>query len=79
MRQLVYGVAASLDGFITGPKGEHEWIVPDSGIDFRAIYSRFDTGLMGRALAAICCKARGCGLWWSPPRSILLDILKSLS
>jgi dihydrofolate reductase len=48
MRRLVYGVATSLDGFIAGPGGEHDWIFPDSGIDFRAIYSRFDTLLMGR-------------------------------
>lgn len=48
MRQLVYGVAASLDGFIAGPNGEYDWILPDSGIDFRAIYSKFDTFLMGR-------------------------------
>lgn len=48
MRQLIYGVAASLDGFIAGPNGEYDWIFPDSGIDFRAIYSRFDTLLMGR-------------------------------
>jgi dihydrofolate reductase len=48
MRQLVYGVAASLDGFIAGPGGEYDWITPDSGVDFHAIYSRFDTGLMGR-------------------------------
>jgi dihydrofolate reductase len=48
MRRLVYGVAASLDGFIAGPNGEYDWITPDSGIDFSAIYRRFDTGLMGR-------------------------------
>jgi dihydrofolate reductase len=48
MRRLVYTVAASLDGFIAGPNGEYDWITPDSGIDFRAIYARFDAGLMGR-------------------------------
>jgi dihydrofolate reductase len=48
MRQLRYGVAMSLDGFIAGPNGEYDWIVPDSGIDFAAIYARFDTLLMGR-------------------------------
>ena len=48
MRQLVYCVAASLDGFIAGPNDEHDWIVPDSGIDFHALHSRFDTMLMGR-------------------------------
>jgi dihydrofolate reductase len=48
MRQLIYGVAASLDGFIAGPNGEYDWIVPDSGIDFVGLYSKFDTFLMGR-------------------------------
>jgi dihydrofolate reductase len=48
MRRISYGVAASLDGFIAGPQGEHDWITPDSGIDFAAIYNRFDTVLMGR-------------------------------
>ncbi len=48
MRRLVYSVVTSLDGFIAGPKGEYDWIAPDSGIDFAALYSRFDTGLMGR-------------------------------
>jgi dihydrofolate reductase len=47
-RRLVYNVAASLDGFIAGPDGEVDWITPDSAIDFRAIYSRFDIFLMGR-------------------------------
>jgi dihydrofolate reductase len=47
MRRLVYGVAASLDGFIAGPHGEVDWILPNSGIDFRAIYSKYDTLLMG--------------------------------
>jgi len=48
MRRLRYGVAASLDGFIAGPNGEYDWIVPDSGIDFAAIWAEFDTLLMGR-------------------------------
>ena len=48
MRRLVYAVATSLDGFIAGPRGEYDWITPDSGVDFAALYSRFDTLLMGR-------------------------------
>lgn len=48
MRRLVYSVAKSLDGFIAGPKGEHDWISRDSGIDFVALYSRFDILLLGR-------------------------------
>jgi len=48
LRRLVYCVATSLDGFIAGPKGEYDWIAPDSGIDFAAIYAKYDTLLMGR-------------------------------
>ena len=48
MRQLVYSVATSLDGFIAGPNGEIDWIDPNAGIDFRALHCRFDTMLMGR-------------------------------
>ncbi|MFZ0744247.1 MAG: dihydrofolate reductase family protein [Terracidiphilus sp.] len=48
MRRLRYNVAASLDGFIAGPKGEYDWITPNSGIDFAALYRQFDTLLMGR-------------------------------
>ena len=47
-RQLRYQVAASLDGFIAGPNGEYDWIVPDPGIDFAALYREFDTAVMGR-------------------------------
>jgi len=48
MRRLVYSVAASLDGFIAGPKGEYDWIVQDPAFDFVALWERFDTLLMGR-------------------------------
>ena len=48
MRRLRYGVAMSLDGFIAGPNGEYDWIVPDPAIDFAAMHAQFDTVLMGR-------------------------------
>ena len=38
----------TLDGFIAGPKGEYDWIVPDPSIDFAALYKEFDTAVMGR-------------------------------
>ena len=38
----------SLDGYIAGPNGESDWIVHDPDIDFAAIFSRFDTLLIGR-------------------------------
>jgi dihydrofolate reductase len=38
----------SLDGFIAGPKGEYDWIINDPTLDMGALFSRFDTLLMGR-------------------------------
>ena len=48
MRRVRYSVAASLDGYIAGPKGEADWIIMDPDIDFGAIFQQFDTLLMGR-------------------------------
>ena len=48
MRRLVYSVAMSLDGFIAGPNGEYDWIVPEPTLDLAKHYSGFDTLLMGR-------------------------------
>ncbi len=48
MRQLVYSVATSLDGFIAGPKGEFDWIIQDPTMDFGEIFGHFDTLVMGR-------------------------------
>jgi dihydrofolate reductase len=47
-RRLRYQVAVSLDGFIAGPNGEHDWIVMDQAIDFAALFKDFDTAVMGR-------------------------------
>ena len=47
-RRLRYHVAASLDGFIAGPKGEYDWIVQDPAVDFRALFRQFDAAVMGR-------------------------------
>lgn len=48
MRRVCYSVASSLDGCIAGPHDEFDWIVVDPEIDFKALFSRFDTMLMGR-------------------------------
>ncbi len=48
MRKVSYGGAMSLDGFIAGPHGEHDWILMDPDIDFAEMMARFDTFLIGR-------------------------------
>jgi dihydrofolate reductase len=48
MRRVIYSVATSLDGYIAGPNGEADWIVMDPELDFRAMFARFDTVLIGR-------------------------------
>ena len=48
MRRLRYQVAASLDGYIAGPRGEFDWIPADPDIDFAALFAQFDTAVMGR-------------------------------
>ena len=48
MRRIFYRVATSLDGFIAGPNGEIDWIVPDPTVDFASLYANVDTVLLGR-------------------------------
>jgi len=48
MRPVRYNVAASLDGYIAGPRGEYDWIPHDPTVDFAALFARVDTVLLGR-------------------------------
>ena len=48
MRPVCYSVAMSLDGCIAGPSGEADWIPMDPEIDFKELFARFDTVLLGR-------------------------------
>ena len=61
MRQVVYSVAMSLDGYIAGPRGEADWIVIDPDIDFAAMFARFDAILMGRKTYETTRTAQGGG------------------
>jgi len=58
MRRVRYSVAMSLDGYIAGPNGEHDWIVmdPDIGAGFAEYYKQFDTFLIGRKTFATVAK-----------------------
>ncbi len=68
MRRLRYGVATSLDGFIAGPNGEYDWIVPDPTMDWAALWAQFDILLMGRRTYEIALTRRnlfsGSGQQW---------------
>src|SRR4051812_5655097 len=60
MRRLRYQVATSLDGYIAGPNGEFDWILPDPDIDFAEQLATFDTAVMGRkTFAAMLAQAAG--------------------
>ena len=48
MARIRYQVAMSLDGYIAGPNDEYDWIPQDPDMDFSALFSQFDTVLMGR-------------------------------
>jgi len=48
MRRVRYSVAASLDGYIAGPRGEIDWIVPDPDVDMASAFVAYDTVLLGR-------------------------------
>jgi dihydrofolate reductase len=48
MRRVLYRVAVSVDGYIAGPHGELDWIVPDPTVDLAKVYDSVDTVLLGR-------------------------------
>jgi dihydrofolate reductase len=64
-RRVRYSVAMSLDGFIAGPNEEADWIIMDPSRDarrdFEAMYSQFDTILMGRRTFEVVKGAGGGG------------------
>jgi dihydrofolate reductase len=50
MRKVIYGAACSLDGYITGPGGEIDWLHFSADVQsyMKSFWSRVDTILMGR-------------------------------
>src|ERR671910_1453648 len=53
MRRVLYRVAASLDGYIAGSRGEVDWIVHDPAVDFAKVYETVNTVLLGRRTYAL--------------------------
>ena len=48
MRQLILGVAVSLDGLIEGPNGEYDWCFTDQDYGMEAFLNRIDCIFYGR-------------------------------
>jgi dihydrofolate reductase len=48
MQKIRYNVAMSLDGYISGPNGEADWIVSDPEVNFAELWAQFDILLGGR-------------------------------
>ncbi len=63
MRRLRFNAAVTLDGFIADPNGGYDWIIMDAAIDFAALYSEFDTLVMGRKTYEVTRNADDGGLW----------------
>ena len=61
MRQVLYRVATSVDGYIAGPHGEFDWIVHDPTINLSAVYDTVGTVLLGRRTYEADATT------WSPP------------
>ena len=61
MRRLRYSVAATLDGFIADPDGGYDWIIMDEAIDFAAMFTEFDTFVMGRKTWDVSARRREFG------------------
>jgi dihydrofolate reductase len=47
-RRIILDLAVTLDGFIEGPKGEVDWCIMDSDMEFNDFLNHIDTILYGR-------------------------------
>jgi len=48
MRKLILGLAITLDGYIEGPNGEHDWCFTDQDYGLNRFFERIDVIFIGR-------------------------------
>ena len=48
MRNIILGLAVSLDGYIEGPNGEYDWCLTDQDYGMSEFFNRIDGIFMGR-------------------------------
>ena len=48
MRKLILGLAITLDGYIEGPNGEHDWCFTDQDYGLNRFFERIDAIFIGR-------------------------------
>jgi len=48
MRNVILNVAVSLDGYISGEKGEYDWCFTDQDYGMKEFFARIDATLIGR-------------------------------
>jgi dihydrofolate reductase len=72
-RRVRYLVAMSLDGYIADPDDGYDWIVHDPDIDFGAMFTDFDTALIGRRTFATAMGGKGNGSVGSGLKGIIFS------
>jgi dihydrofolate reductase len=75
MRKVTYGTACSLDGFITGPDGELDWLHFSKALQriMSEYWQTVDTVLMGRKTWEQAAGQGGGGAAWSSIRTYLFS------
>ncbi|MDO9376197.1 MAG: dihydrofolate reductase family protein [Bacteroidota bacterium] len=48
MRNIILGLAVTLDGFIEGPNGEYDWCFTDEDYGLSDFFNQVDSALLGR-------------------------------
>ncbi len=66
MRNIILGLAVSLDSFIEGPNGEYDWCFTDQDYGMNEFLSRVDSVFFGRKSYELA-RAEAEAMSWMPP------------